>query len=43
MTEKLAWTFANEHNWKEYPEYYRETMTKRGYTKLINDVLEDAA
>jgi hypothetical protein len=41
MTEKMAWTFANEHNWKEYPEYYKKTMTERGYTKLIKEALND--
>lgn len=31
-TEKLAWTFANESNRKDYPEYYKKTMTERGYS-----------
>lgn len=31
MTEKLAWTFANESNWTDYPEYYKKTMAERGY------------
>lgn len=39
MTEDLARTFANKDNWKDYPEYYRKTMTERGYTKLVEEVL----
>lgn len=35
MTEDLARTFANESNWKDYPEYYKETMTDRGYDHLL--------
>lgn len=31
MTEKLAWTFANANNWKDYPDYYKKTMVDRGY------------
>lgn len=31
MTEDLARTFANEKNWKDFPEYYKKTMTDRGY------------
>lgn len=38
MTEKLAWTFANKENWKEYPEYYKKTMSERGYDHLIEDL-----
>lgn len=30
-TERLAWTFANEGNRKDYPEYYKQTMKERGY------------
>lgn len=30
-TEKLATTFANEHNRSDYPEYYKKTMAERGY------------
>lgn len=30
-TERLAWTFANESNWNEYPKYYQKTMKERGY------------
>lgn len=39
MTEPLARTFANKANWKDYPEYYKETMYARGYTKLVDEVL----
>jgi len=35
MTEDLARTFANETNWKEYPEYYTQTFTERGYGHLL--------
>lgn len=31
ITEDLARTFANADNWKEFPEYYKKTMTDRGY------------
>lgn len=37
MTEKLAWTFANESNWAEFPDYYRKTMTERGYDDLLKE------
>lgn len=30
-TEKLAWTFADESNRDEYPEYYKQTFKERGY------------
>jgi len=30
-TEKLAWTFADESNRHEYPEYYQKTLKERGY------------
>jgi len=35
MTERLAWTFANEENWKDYPEYYKKTMADRGYVENL--------
>lgn len=35
MTERLAWTFADESNWKDYPDYYMETMKTRGYTEHV--------
>lgn len=31
-TEKIAWTFANESNRDEFPEYYKQTFKERGYT-----------
>ena len=39
MSERLAWTFANKDNWNLYPDYYRKTMTERGYTKIIKEAL----
>lgn len=30
-TEKLAWTFADETNRKNYPAYYKKTFSERGY------------
>lgn len=38
MTEDLARTFANETNWSEYPEYYKETMTDRGYVENLEKI-----
>ena len=38
MTEDLARTFANETNWNEFPEYYKKTMTERGYTDNLNKI-----
>ncbi len=35
MTDRLSWTFADETNWNEYPDYYKETFEIRGYTDLI--------
>lgn len=35
MTEGLCWTFANESNWSEFPEYYKETFYDRGYDELL--------
>lgn len=31
MNKRLSYTFADETNWKDYPEYYEKTMTDRGY------------
>lgn len=39
MTENLARTFANKDNWSDYPEYYKKTMTERGYDDLIEGML----
>jgi glycosyltransferase involved in cell wall biosynthesis len=36
--EELGRTFANKVNWKDYPEYYKKTMTERGYSDLIGDL-----
>lgn len=41
MTEKLAWTFANQENWKDYPDYYKKTMSERGYDHLLKEVFGD--
>lgn len=30
-TERIAWTFANESNRDEFPDYYKQTMKERGY------------
>lgn len=38
MTENLARTFANETNWNEYPEYYKKTMSDRGYTDNLEKI-----
>lgn len=37
ITEKLAWTFANEENWKDYPDYYKKTMSDRGYDEKLKE------
>jgi len=39
MTEDLARTFANKDNWSDFPDYYKKTMTDRGYNHLIKGVL----
>jgi glycosyltransferase involved in cell wall biosynthesis len=31
MDKRLSYTFADESNWKDYPEYYAKTMADRGY------------
>ena len=31
MTDNLSRTFANPDNWHEYKDYYKKTMTERGY------------
>lgn len=38
MTENLSRTFANETNWAEFPEYYKKTMTERGYTDNLDKI-----
>lgn len=37
MTENLSRTFANPSNWKEFPEYYRKTLTDRGYDEKLKE------
>lgn len=37
MTDNLSRTFANESNWKDFPEYYKKTMTDRGYTDRLEE------
>lgn len=31
MDEKYSWTFADESNWKDFPDYYLKTMYDRNY------------
>jgi glycosyltransferase involved in cell wall biosynthesis len=38
MTEDLARTFANETNWSDYPEYYKQTMADRGYLENLEKI-----
>lgn len=38
--EKLGRTFANSSNWSDYPDYYRKTMTERGYEYLLDQIKE---
>lgn len=35
MSEKLSWTFANESNWLDYPDYYLKTMYDRNYDDKV--------
>lgn len=35
MDNKLSWTFADESNWKDYPDYYLKTMQDRGYDDKV--------
>lgn len=37
MTDKKAWTFANIDNWKDYPEYYKKTLSDRGYDEKLKE------
>lgn len=39
--EHLGRTFANKTNWHEYPDYYRETMEKRGYKREYDFLWND--
>lgn len=36
--EELARTFATKQTWKDYPDYYRKTMTERGYTEVLGEI-----
>lgn len=38
--EELGRTFATPENWSDYPEYYRKTMTERGYEYLLDKIKE---
>lgn len=38
MTERLSYTFADENNWFEYPEYYKKTMSERGYKENLKKI-----
>jgi len=40
MTKDLARTFANKDNWKDFPEYYEETMRDRGYDDNLKFIKE---
>lgn len=42
MDERLSWTFANKENWSDYPEYYRKTMTDRGYHDIVKEYLSES-
>lgn len=37
MVGNLSRTFANESNWSDYPEYYKKTMTDRGYEDRLKE------
>lgn len=38
VQEELGRTFATRDKWEDFPEYYKETMPKRGYADLIGDL-----
>lgn len=38
--ENIGTTFANESNWKDYPEYYIKTMGERGYNNVYREQLD---
>lgn len=38
MTENVSRTFANQTNWKDYPDYYKKTMADRGYDDKLKEV-----
>lgn len=37
MDKRLSYTFATPDNWHEHPDYYRKTMTDRGYTDRLKE------
>lgn len=37
MDTRLSWTFATPEEWHLYPEYYRKTMTDRGYEERLRE------
>lgn len=37
MDKRLSYTFATPDTWKTYPEYYKQTMTERGYHDRLKD------
>lgn len=37
MDERLSYTFAVPENWNDYPEYYKKTMTDRGYDERLEE------
>lgn len=39
--EDIGRTFANRSNWKDYPDYYRSTMKKRGYMREYPELFTD--
>jgi len=37
-TDRLGYTFADETNWHEYPEYYEKTFKERGYDDMLDKI-----
>jgi len=37
MDTRLSWTFATPDKWKDYPDYYRKTMTDRDYKDRLRE------
>lgn len=40
MDERLSYTFADESNWSDFPEYYKKTMFDRGYDENVKKLEE---
>lgn len=38
MEKKLSFTFADERNWHEFPQYYEKTFRERGYEALLDKI-----